>query len=365
MYNRKQHTIDHDSKKSATMKQLTPISPPGPLSCAVIAVACLALAAEGCAPGGPRGPVFTISFDAEVLDDAVDGRVLLMLAKSDEEEPRFQVRSGVRAIPIYGVDVEGQEPGEEVRIDADTFGYPFESLSDLPAGEYLVQAVLHRYETFHLSTGHTVKLPMDRGEGQQWNRAPGNLYSTPRKIQVDPTRAARIEILLDQVIPPIEPPQDTKYIRHVKIQSERLTKFWGRPMYLGAHVLVPEGFDEHPEARYPLIISHGHFPADFGGFRTEPPDPTLEPDYSERYDLHGYNRIRQQEAYDFYRKWTDREFPRMLIIVIQHANPYYDDSYAVNSANLGPYGDAITYELIPHIEKQFRGIGEGWARDPG
>jgi hypothetical protein len=344
------------------MKQRTPISPSGPLFCAAIAAACLALAAEGCAPGRPRGPLFAVSFDAEVLDEAVDGRVLLMLAKSDEEEPRFQVSSGVRAIPIYGVDVEGLTPGEEARIDADTFGYPFESLADLPAGDYVVQAVLHKYETFHLATGHTVKLPMDRGEGQQWNRAPGNLYSTPRRIQVDPTRAARIEIPLDQVIPSIERPQDTKYVRHVKIQSERLTKFWGRPMHLGAHVLVPEGFDEHPEARYPLIISHGHFPSDFGGFRTEPPDPDLEPDYSERYDLHGYNRIRQQEAYDLYRKWTDREFPRMLIIEIQHANPYYDDSYAVNSANLGPYGDAITYELIPHIEKKFRGIGEGWAR---
>ena len=52
----------------------------------------------------------------------------------------------------------------------------------------------------------------------------------------------------------------------------------------------------------------------------------------------------------------------MLIIEIQHANPYYDDSYAVNSANLGPYGDAITYELIPHIEKKFRGHRCAWAR---
>jgi hypothetical protein len=47
---------------------------------------------------------------------------------------------------------------------------------------------------------------------------------------------------------------------------------------------------------------------------------------------------------------------------VQHANPYYDDSYAVNSANLGPYGDAITYELVPYIEKKFRCLGEGWAR---
>jgi hypothetical protein len=133
-------------------------------------------------------------------------------------------------------------------------------------------------------------------------------------------------------------------------------------MYLGANILLPEGFDEHPEARYPICIFHGHFPYTFGGFREEPPDPDLAPDYSERFRLEGYNRIQQQEAYNFYQTWTGPDFPRMIIIEIQHQNPYYDDSYAVNSANLGPYGDAITYELIPYIEEQFRGIGEGWAR---
>jgi hypothetical protein len=133
-------------------------------------------------------------------------------------------------------------------------------------------------------------------------------------------------------------------------------------MHLGAHVLVPHGFDEHPEARYPLMIFHGHFPADFGGFRTAPPDPDLACERSERFGVDCYNRIVQEEAYDFYRRWTAPDFPRFLIVEIQHANPYYDDSYAVNSANLGPYGDAITYELIPAIEERFRGIGEGWAR---
>jgi len=133
-------------------------------------------------------------------------------------------------------------------------------------------------------------------------------------------------------------------------------------MYLGANILVPEGFDEHPEARYPLAIFHGHFPEDFGGFRTEPPDPNLKPDYSERFHLAGYNRIQQEEAYKFYQQWISAKFPRLLIVEIQHANPYYDDSYAVNSANLGPYGDAIETELIPYIEKRFRSIGQGWAR---
>ena len=62
------------------------------------------------------------------------------------------------------------------------------------------------------------------------------------------------------------------------------------------------------------------------------------------------------------KEWTGPNYPRMVIIEIQHANPYYDDSYAVNSANLGPYGDAITYELIPFLETKYRCLGAGWAR---
>ena len=203
---------------------------------------------------------------------------------------------------------------------------------------------------------------MDRGEGQRWNRAPGNLYSAAVRLSLEPSRAQRLELKLDKMIEPIAEPQDTDWVKHVKIQSRLLTEFWGRPMHLGAHVLLPAGFDEHPEARYPLMIFHGHFPDDFSGFRTTPPDPELECERSERFQLDCYNRIVQQEAYDFYQTWKGPDFPRFLVIEIQHANPYYDDSYAVNSANLGPYGDAITYELVPYIEAQFRGIGEPWAR---
>ena len=240
-------------------------------------------------------------------------------------------------------------------------GYPLASLSELPAGDYTVQALLHKYETFRLATGHTVKLPMDRGEGQQFSSAPGNIHSAPQKIRWD-GKSAAIRLELDQTIPPIKEPAESKYVKHVRIRSERLSKFWGRDMYLGAHVLLPEGFDAHPDARYPLVINHGHFPADLGGWRETPPDPTVKCVYSARFSLDCYNRIQDQAAYDFFKTWTGSDFPRVLMIEIQHANPYYDDSYAVNSANLGPYGDAIMKELVPHIEKQFRGIGAGWAR---
>jgi len=309
-----------------------------------------------------RATSFDVSFPAGVETEAVDGRVLLLIATSDETEPRFQVRPGVRAIQIFGVDVDGLAPGSAVRFDDSVFGYPIATLDDLPPGEYTVQAVLHRYETFHRADGHTVKLPMDRGEGQQWNRAPGNLYSTPRSIALDGSSDTVVSISLDEIMPPIDPPSDTEYVRHVRIQSELLTEFWGRPMFLGAHVLLPHGFDEHPDARYPLMIFHGHFPSDIGDFRTTPPEPGLECEYSERFDVECYNRIQQQEAYAFYQQWISPDFPRFLVIEIQHPTPYYDDSYAVNSANLGPYGDAITHELIPFIEQRFRGLGEGWAR---
>jgi hypothetical protein len=305
-------------------------------------------------------PKFEITFPASLDKGPIDGRLLLLISTSTEGEPRFQINEDLNTQQVFGVDVDGWKPGEAKMMDQGAYGYPRRSLADVPAGDYTVQALLHRYETFKRADGHTVKLPMDRGEGQQWNSAPGNLYSTPRRMRID--AHTPISIALDKVIPPIEPPRDTKYIKHIKIQSERLTKFWGRPMHLGAHVLLPEGFDAHPEARYPLVIFHGHFPANFGGFREQPPDPNLNPDYNQRFKISGYNRIVQEHAHQFYKEWTGPNFPRFIIIEIQHANPYYDDSYAVNSANLGPYGDAITYELIPEIEKRFRGIGQGWAR---
>jgi hypothetical protein len=303
-----------------------------------------------------------VSIPPKIEATPVNGRVIVLLSTDGETEPRFQVRAGVQAIQIFGVEVQAMSPGDSVHIDQSVYGYPVKSLADLPPGEYWVQAVLHRYETFARADGHTVQLPPDRGEGQQWNRAPGNLLSTPVHLSLDPKADTVLHIELDQKIPPIEPPADTEYVKHVRIQSRLLSEFWGRPVYLGAHVLLPRGFNEHPEARYPLMIFHGHFPSDFGGFRTEPPDPDLECEYSERFRVDCYNRMMQQEAYAFYQRWVSDDFPRYLVVEIQHANPYYDDSYAVNSANLGPYGDAITRELIPYIEQKFRGLGEPWAR---
>lgn len=303
-----------------------------------------------------------VHLSAKHAAQPLDGRLILLLATDNQSEPRFQLQDGPATAQAFGMDVEGFSATSPRTFTHQIFGYPKTSLNDLPDGEYYVQALLHVYETFKRADGFTVKLPMDRGEGQQWNLAPGNLYSKPFKVRLQKNGKKVIHITLTEKIPPIEPPKDTKYIKHIKILSKRLTEFWGRPMYLGAHILLPEGFDDHPNVKYPLAIFHGHFSQDFDGFRTIPPDENLKPDYNSRFGIAGYNKLVQQEAYQFYKEWTGPNFPRVIAVEIQHPTPYYDDSYAVNSQNNGPYGDAIVYELIPEIEKKFRGIGAGWAR---
>ena len=307
-------------------------------------------------------PQFAVTFDSKASTRPLDGRLLLIVSHDPSDEPRMQVGDDAGTQQIFGIDVVGWEPGQPRVIDAAVLGYPRDSLRDVPAGKFRVQVVLHRYETVHRKDGRTLKLPMDRGEGQHWNLAPGNLYSTPVDVTFDPAATTVTRIALDKTIPPIAAPNDTRYIKHERIQSKLLSEFWGRPMYLGAHILVPEGFETHPKARYPLIINHGHFPADFDGFRETPPDPDLKPDYSERFHWKGYNRTLQEEAYRFFKLWTGPSVPRALIVEIQHANPFYDDSYAVDSANLGPYGQAIQTELIPYLEKKYRALGTGWSR---
>ena len=306
--------------------------------------------------------MFNVKINNNLHTENFDGRLLLLFSNNNAAEPRFQISDALTTQIILGKNVDQWAIGATQSIAEEAYGFPKERLSEIPAGDYYVQVLLHKYETFHLKNGKVVKLPMDRGEGQHWNLAPGNIYSKPIKIHFDPKNTEVVQLTIDQIIPPIIEPTDSKYIKHIKIQSKLLTEFWGRPMYLGAHILLPEGFDTHQNVKYPLAIYHGHFPSNLSGFSTTPPNPNLIPDTSARFNITGYNKIQEEEAYQFYKQWTGPNFPRVLAIEIQHATPYYDDSYAVNSANMGPYGDAITYELIPEIEKQFRGIGQGWAR---
>jgi hypothetical protein len=328
-----------------------PMSAAFALSLVLAASAALATRAQS------AGPLrFAISFPSARSTQPLDGRVLLFISDDGKTEPKSQ-SDQYRANstrPIFGVDVDGLAPGQPVIIDEKIVGWPARSLRDIPAGEYYVQALLNRYETFRRSDGHTVKMAMDRGEGQHWDIKPGNLYSKPVKMRVDPAGGGEIAISIDQEIPPIPPNKDTAQVKYVRVQNERLTKFWGRPMHLGAIVTLPAGWDTHPAARYPIVVHHGHFPrsAENDTWRETPPDSAAR----------SPQRETQEAAYQFFKDWNGPGFPRMIHVLVQHPTPYFDDSYAVNSANNGPYGDAITLDLIPYVEQQFRGIGQGWAR---
>mgnify|MGYP001416879264 FL=1 len=307
--------------------------------------------------------IFEITYDPKLGLEGYNGRLLLMITKDSLKEPRFQINDSNDTGIIVGKNVQQWKPNQKESFNSSVKAYPIEELDQLKSGTYFVQALFHKYDTFNLSNGHTVQLPMDQGEGQHWNTSPKNIYSKPIKIEYNKHDKSPIEILITEEIPPIEPIKDSKYIKHVKIKSELLSEFWGRPMYLQANVLVPHGFNKESKTQYPLMVFHGHFPKTIGGFRTTPPTaPEKDTIFITRFGITGYKYIQEKEAYDFYKNWLSDDFPRFLVIEIQHQNPYYDDSYAVNSANLGPYGDAITYELIPQIEKMFNGVGEGWGR---
>ena len=289
-----------------------------------------AAAPKGAAPQKLR---FEVSFPASAMGTPVTGRVFVMISRVNDREPRLQI--GRTGVPFFGRDVEQFKPGQAATIDESDLGSPLESLSEIPPGEYFVQAMVNVYSEFRRADRHVVWMHDDQWEGQRWNRSPGNLYSDVQTVRLDSKQGGVVKLSAAHVIPPIVIPPDTSYVKRFKFQSPTLTKFWGRPVYLGAVALLPRGY-ERETMSYPVNYVQGHF--------------SIAPPY-------GFD-----EKNDFSKAWLSDNFPRMIAVTFQHPNPYFDDSYAVNSVNVGPYGDAIMNELIPEVEKRYRIIREPYAR---
>lgn len=289
---------------------------------------------------------FEISFPKNAYSEAITGRAYVIISKNNSREPRFQVSP--TGVPIWGMNIDDLRPGESAIMNGDVLGYPLQSIDEIPAGDYFVQGFINLYTEFKRKDGHTLWMHNDQWEGQNWNESPGNLYSDVKSMHIDPKRGNSIQISCNNVIPPIEPAADTKWVKRIKYKSESLTEFWGQPIYLGATILLPQGYESHPDVSYPVNYIQGHFSlrAPFG---FDPEDP-------------GEQNARRRRGYEFYQYWSSDDCPRMIAVTFQHPCPYYDDSYAVNSANVGPYGDAIMNELIPYVEEHFRIIREPYAR---
>ena len=323
----------------------------------VILITCSILS-SACDVHAPPDTRFEVTYAESARSEPITGRVLIMITRNDSREPRLQAGAWESSVPFFGVDVEEWQPGEAAVFHGTTVGYPPEHLGDIPAGSYYVQAIANVYTEFHRSDGHIVWLHNDQWEGQQLNRSPGNLVSEVQRVYLDPDAGYTVQLELTEVLPPVQVPPDTEWVRRIKFQSDLLTEFWGHPIYLGATVLLPKGYDENPDQHYPVLYAQGHF--SLGppfGFTT---DDAPRPEDPDRQAV----RLRHNRgtSWEFSQQWMSNDFPRMIGVTFQHPTPYYDDSYAVNSANNGPYGSAIITELIPRVEEEFRIIREGYAR---
>ena len=249
------------------------------------------------------------------------GRLFVVMSPKNQPEPRLTIgQTGLDASRMVGRDIENFAPGVSGSLDETCSAFPIDSLARLPAGDYFVQAVF------------------DSNIDQRSVNAPGNLYSVPRKLHLDPSRGGTVKIELTAKVPPEQLPPDSEYLRYVNIQSTLLTKFHGRPIYLRAGVILPRDFASEPGKRYPLRVS-------IGGYGTRFTDVQ--------------RMIREDSG--FRDAWLADGAPRMVLLNLDGDGPY-GDCYQVNSANNGPYGDAITQELIPYVEEKFRCIGRPWAR---
>jgi hypothetical protein len=297
---------------------------------------------------------FEVTYPASLDPGPVTGRVFVIISRNAIPEPRFQAGSYGGSVPFFGLDVSRMKPGESAVIDETTLGFPLESLSELPPGEYNVQALLNVYTEFRRKDGHVIWAHMDRWEGQQWNVSPGNLVSEVQKVRLDPAAGFHVSLTLSRKLPEMQVSPDTEWVKRVKIQSRLLTEFWGRPMFIGATVLLPNGYADDTARKYPTIYIQGHFGlrAPFG-FSDQRPAKTGQA---------APQGARASMGSEFSQAWMSDDFPRMIAVTFQHPTPFYDDSYAVNSANNGPYGDALLQELIPYLEKTFRILPEPYAR---
>lgn len=145
-----------------------------------------------------QNPTIEISYDQSLGTDGFDGRLLILIGADQDKEPRFQINDSDQTGIVFGVDVENWMPGETISIDPTTFAYPVGRVADIPHGNFSFQALLHKYDTFNLSSGHSVKLPMDQGEGQHWNTSPKNIYSLP--VQLDFNENSGVALVVEGVI---------------------------------------------------------------------------------------------------------------------------------------------------------------------
>jgi hypothetical protein len=250
-----------------------------------------------------------------------NGRLFVVMSRKSQPAPMLTIgQTGVDASPVLARDINNFAAGVTGVLDDKCVTFPMDSLSRLPAGDYFVQAAF------------------DLNIDLKSVNAPGNLFSTPFKVHLDPNQGEPVKIVLSGKVPDEQLPPDTDYVKYVKIQSKLLSSFHGRPIYLRAGVILPRGFDGEPAKRYPLRVHIGGYGSRFTGVQR-----------------------RMAAGSSFREMWLSESAPRMVLLHLDGDGPF-GDCYQVNSDNNGPYGDALIQELIPFVEQKFHCIGQPWSR---
>ncbi|PIA88680.1 hypothetical protein CB0940_07407 [Cercospora beticola] len=303
-----------------------------------------------------------ISTSEGILNGSTNGRIVLLFAPAGTD-PLEDTDVTSSSDLFFGKNVYNFTTGDTVTLsggsnnntDFGVYGWPDVSLSDVPSGDYTIQALLNQYETVTRSDGSQVSVRFPCGDGAVPLAGPGSLTTSPTNVTVSGSDQI-IQLNFDSVVPPIQfngteiggcsqgNYEDTELLKHVKIRSDVLSTFWNRDIYVGANIRLPFGYDANDtNTRYPLLYEQSHWVAG------DSDDSTFANTWNQG-TIPGVNGT------------AGRPTPKLILVTIRHETPFYDDSYGVNTANIGPWGDAINDELIPEIDRLFNTIAAPYGR---
>jgi pimeloyl-ACP methyl ester carboxylesterase len=258
------------------------------------------------------GEEFRITLDKKVFPQPVSGRILVVLSKEKNQQPPGGP-SWFNPDPFFALDVKELPPGQAVVLDDKALGFPGPLTKQAP-GIYWARAILDR----------------DNSLSRTW-LAEGNGYSAPLRVELHSTPTRTFDLRIDQIYHE-RPLKETGDIKLVAIESKLLSAFHGRPITMRAAVILPRLFAQESSKHYPVI-----------------------------YEIPGFGGSHAAAFYQAARKPTDVAGTPMLFVVLDPSCRLGHHVFA-DSDNNGPWGQALTEELIPFIENKFRAIGTPAAR---
>jgi S-formylglutathione hydrolase FrmB len=259
-----------------------------------------------------------VSIDASLQESFENnGRIFVFLTQNSKLEPKEQIwPNPYSKTHIFARNIENLSPDKDLELKGqDTWTKtPDWELNSIPEGTYYVQIV------------------WDQDTKESRIDAPGNFFTAKQEIVIDGDK--KMEFNLDQVNP-VRTIKDHHLSKLVDLKSDTLSAWWGKNVSLKASVLLPHNYDK--DKAYPIRYNV----AGYGG---------------------RYTRIDRLVSDDDFMKWWDsKESPQIITVFLDGEGPF-GDSYQMDSDNSGPYGYSLINEVIPHIEKKFRGTDEAMTR---